>query len=156
MGYGAHDLYGISRDERSWSFDTEKDKAPALVRFTDKPQSGVGNGRPNSHLRVADLTNNWCPATKAMTHYRSRSSVGAEAWNGCPNVITSRNLCLVIRRPRCNPGRIAPEWFLHPVVKNPQWSVGSPEPMFPGESDLFSGQIRVFFGQNRVQILITP
>jgi len=28
--------------------------------------------------------------------------------------------------------------------------------MFPGESDLFSGQIRVFFGQNRVQILITP
>ena len=118
MGYAAHDLYGISRDERSWSFDTEKDKAPALVRFTDKPQSGVGNGRPNSHLRVADLTNNWCPATKAMTHYRSSSSVGVEAWNGCPNVITSRNLCLVIRRPRCNPGRIAPEWFLHPGVKN--------------------------------------
>ena len=52
---------------------------------------------------------------------------------------------------------IAPEWFLHPgVKKNPQWRVGSLEPMFPGENDLFSGQIPVFFGQNRVQILITP
>src|SRR5204863_892974 len=88
-----HTIYmGLAGMRDHGRFDTEKDKAPALVRFTDKPQSGVGNGRPNSHLRVADLTNNWCPATKAMTHYRSSSSVGVAAWNGCPNVITSRNL----------------------------------------------------------------
>jgi len=35
-------------------------------------------------------------------------------------------------------------------MKNPQWSVGNPEPMSSGESGLFYGQIRMFFGQDRM------